>query len=353
MASASHNFVFLECAADGTAREKYDTILLHSACYHGRLEMAQVLLDHDIKVNAKNYRGETALHVVSRSKHNLQEGLHLAQLLLERGGDVNMGNNELWTPLHVASSRGKLDIAQVLLDHGAKANAKDTILRTPLHQVSRGEFESQESGAGVTQLLLEHGADVNALDKHLWTPLHLASHNGRPEIAQMLLDHGAKTDAATDLGETPLLALSRGCTCDPQDAFRVIQLLLDRGADVNARRKDHCTSLHGISYLGRLDIVRVLLDRGAKANAEDNFLRTPLHTVSLGQYKSQEDGAHIVQLLLERGVDVEARDKNHETPLHLAAAGGKLEIAQVLLNRSTVKNDQSQTPSHVGIEGEY
>jgi ankyrin repeat protein len=48
---------------DGNVRDKYDAILLHSASYHGRLEMAQALLDNDINVNVKNHRAETALHV--------------------------------------------------------------------------------------------------------------------------------------------------------------------------------------------------------------------------------------------------------------------------------------------------
>ena len=322
--------------------------------------MAQVLLDHDVNVNAKNYRGETALHTVSRSKLNSREGLRVTQLLLERGGDVDMRDHEHWTSLHTASYHGRVDVVQALLGHGAKANAEDIVLRTPLHEVSLGEFESQESGARVAQILLEHGADVGASDKHLWTPLHIASQNGRPEIAQALLDHGAETNANTDQGETALLVLSRGCTCsspdgvrDSQSDVRVVQLLLDRGADVNARGNDHWTSLHGISYTGRLDIARVLLDRGAKANAEDKLLRTPLHTVSLGKHKSQEDVARIAQLLLERGVDVNARDKNRETPLHLACAyEGRLEIVQVLLNHATEKGDQGQAPSHLGIEGE-
>jgi ankyrin repeat protein len=51
----------LFCAADRNVRDMYDTILLHSASYHGKLEMVQVLLENDIQVDAKNHRGETAL----------------------------------------------------------------------------------------------------------------------------------------------------------------------------------------------------------------------------------------------------------------------------------------------------
>ncbi|KAH9066250.1 ankyrin repeat-containing domain protein [Lactarius vividus] len=331
------------------ARDKYDTILLHSACYYGRLEMAQVLLDHDIKVNAKNHWGDTALHVVSRGEHDSQDGVGVAQLLLERGGDVNTENNDHKTPLDTASYFGRFDIVQVLLDHDAKANAEDSSLRTPLHQVSCGEYDSKESGARIAQLLLDHGVDVNASDKYLWTPLQLASFKGRPGIVQVLLDHGAKADTKNDQDETPLHVMSRG-KFDSQDGARVAQLLLDRGADVNARQKDRCTPLHEISRFGRLDIARVLIHHGAKANAEDSFLRTPLHAVSIGEYESQEDGARIAQLLLEHGVDVNARDRGRETPLHLASACEKLEIVRVLLDHATVKNDQGQTPSHQGSE---
>jgi len=58
---------------------------------HGRPEMARALLNHGVKSNAKNHRGETALHVVSRGRYDpeSQDGVCIAQLLLERGVDVN------------------------------------------------------------------------------------------------------------------------------------------------------------------------------------------------------------------------------------------------------------------------
>jgi ankyrin repeat protein len=341
-------FVSLECAADGKVRDKYDAILLHSASYYGKFEMAQVLLDNHVNVNVKSHLAETALHAVSRGKDNSQEGVRVARLLLERGGDVDAENDDRRTPLHAASYYGRPDIAQLLLDHGANTNAEDMFFRKPLHQVSCGVYESQESGVHVAKLLLEHGLDVNISDKYLWTPLHLASYTPRPKIVEVLLDHGAEVDAKNDQGETPLHLVSR-IKYDPQDVY-VAQLLLDNGADANAKRNDYCTPLHGVAFSGRSEIVRVLLDHGATTNAEDRFLRTPLHTVSLGQYESQEGGVRTAQLLLERSVDMNARDKNNETPLHLASSSGKPEIVRVLLEHATVKNDQD--PSHLGIEGD-
>jgi ankyrin repeat protein len=77
--------------------------------------MVARLLNHCVKVNAKNYWGETALHVISRSRHNSQGGVQAAQVLLERGADVNSQRKDNWTPLHVASYYGNLELIQMLL----------------------------------------------------------------------------------------------------------------------------------------------------------------------------------------------------------------------------------------------
>jgi ankyrin repeat protein len=169
--------------------DKYDTVLLHSAAYHGRLEMVRMLLDHSVKSNSKNHRGETALHVVSRGRHDSQDGVRVARLLLDRGVDVNLQNEDRNFPLHFASYSGKLEIVRVLLNSGANANAKNDRGEAPLHQVSQGEYESQADGVCIAQLLLDRDVDVNTQDKNGVTSLHLASWCGKFEIARLLLEH--------------------------------------------------------------------------------------------------------------------------------------------------------------------
>ena len=95
----------------------------------------------------------------------------------------------------------------------------------------------------------------------------------------------------------------------------------------------------------------MLLDHGANPNVDDNILRTPLHHAAGGRYESQADGVRITRLLLKCGVDVNAQGTNCETPLHLASASGRHEIVRLLLEHATVKNDQGQNPSHLGLEG--
>jgi ankyrin repeat protein len=148
-----------------------------------------MLLNHGVKSNLKNHRGETALHVVSQGRYDSQDGVRVARLLLERGVDVNTQDKDHDSPLHSASYSGKLEIVRVLLNRGAKANAKNDRGETPLHQVSQGKYESQEDGISIAQLLLDHGVEMNVQDKNGVTPLHLASWCGKFEIARLLLEH--------------------------------------------------------------------------------------------------------------------------------------------------------------------
>ncbi len=354
-----NDFFSLERSVAVNARRMDDWTPLHLASYHGRAEIVRVLLDHGASANAENDLGETPLYLASRGVYNSEDdGVCIAQLLLERGGNANSRRKDHWTPLLAASYFGRLEIVRILLDHGAEANAENRQSKNSLDQVSRGEYGSQEDGVRVAQLLLERGVDVNASDKDHWTPLHSASYYGRSEIVRVFLDHGADVNAENHEGETPLELVARGKDHSKGDGVRVAQLLLDRGADVKAQPKGHWTPLNWASYYGKPDMVRVLIDHGATVNlnAENGLLRTPLQDVSRGEYESQDDGVRVAQLLLERGADVNAQDINRETPLHFASSSGRIEIARVLLDHGAIaiaEASEGETPLHAISRGKY
>jgi hypothetical protein len=108
-------------------------------------------------------------------------------LITEHSQDVQasgFGNNT--TPLHLASSRGHVEVARVLLKHGAVITAQDKYGKTPLHWASsRGHLE-------LARVLLEHGAVATAQDRNGLTPLQGASSNGHTELARVLLEHSTE-----------------------------------------------------------------------------------------------------------------------------------------------------------------
>ena len=345
----------IERGVEVDARKTDNWTPLHFAAYFGRTEVARALLDHGASVNVENNAGETPLYVVSRGVYQSQDdGVCIAQILLERGGNVNAICKDHWTALHAASYFGKQEIVRTLLDKGANPNAKNRLGKNSLDLVSRGEYRAEEDGVRITQFLLDSGVDVNASDKDHWTPLHSASYYGRPEIARTLLDHGADVNAENEERETPLNMVSRGKYPSQADGVRIAQLLLDRGAAVDGQPKGDWTPLNWAAYYGRPDLARVLVDRGAAVNKKNNFLRTPLHDVSRGEYESQEDGARVARILLEGGADIEVVDKDRDTPLHFASTLGRIEVARVLFEYGATVNAENydgETPLHVISRG--
>jgi hypothetical protein len=106
-----------------------------------------------------------------------------------------------------------------------------------------------------------------------------------------------------------------------------------KSIDVEARRggeEDGWTCLMTAALHGHLDICRLLIDKGAQVNAKDRNGCTPLH------WAAERGHIEIVRLLCDHGADVDAR--NHQDgsrPLHYAARKGRISIVKELIE---VKN---------------
>jgi Ankyrin repeats (3 copies) len=96
----------------------------------------------------------------------------------------------------------------------------------------------------------------------------------------------------------------------------VVQMLLDRGADMEAKEGHDRTPLHVAAQNGHGAVVQMLLNKGADVAAKEQGGGTPLHGATLNGH-----GA-VVQMLLDWGADVEAKERHNRTPLSQATENG-------------------------------
>jgi ankyrin repeat protein len=203
-----------------------------------------------------------------------------------------------------------VDKVKLLLLKGAIADAKTVEGRTPLYAAA-----SLPDGAPSISLLLEVGAKVDEPTIPGTTALFPAATTSA-EITRLLLDHGANPNARAKTDATPLL-FTQGAD--------VIALLLAHGADVHARSKTGETALMETAIRGDVAATKLLLDKGADVNIADHRGYTPL--LLAAQYDG--DSPELVRLLLARGADLNATAEG-ETALSLAAKRGETEVTKVL-----------------------
>lgn len=105
----------------------------------------------------------------------------------------------------------------------------------------------------------------------------------------------------------------------------MIKLLLERGAEVDAKDQGGSTPLRWASWAERFDTARELLLKGAKVNAQDKSHRTALFGAAGGGY------ADVVRLLLARSADKSLRGgKDSQTPLEKAVKKRQNAVVELL-----------------------
>ena len=118
------------------------------------------------------------------------------------------------------------------------------------------------------------------------------------------------------------------CTALKKKRTEVAKLLLTSGSKVNSRHKNPCnTPLHFAVLNGDTEVVQMLLDKGANIDATNIHGKTPLHNAA------QSAKPAIVGVLLNHGANVDAANKRGVTPLHLAVKNNSKEITTLLLSR--------------------
>ncbi len=254
--------------------------------------------------------------------------------------------------LIAAIRREDADGVDLLLASGANANARDTPPRSVIQNIRimmRAKPDPWPTALVVAvdpprvprivKDLIAAGADVNAKDVQGNTALDRAAYYDIGECIQILIAAGANVNATSDT-ETPLYNAS-----DSGNA-QVVGILLNSGANVNARLKYGSTALMAASSANHPKILNALLVAGADVNLSDTQGYTALR-LTLSQNQSE-----CCRALVSAGADVNAKTFNDFTPLHFAAVEGNPDTIRVLIQAGAKLNARDKwgrTPLDMAI----
>ncbi|TCW61989.1 ankyrin repeat domain-containing protein [Treponema sp. J25] len=349
----------------------------------GEVQRVEEFFTGKLNINTTDEKGRTPLIRAVE----LQD-TKLTALFLALGAAVELQDTEGRTALEIACSNGNQEITKLLAARGAPLYLASTEAQQPVRiAIQKGE--------GLLAALI-HPATLSQRDEKGRTLLHLAALMGKGEAVQQLLAAGIPLNIKDGNGKTALdytleqadsyehvkcaepIILAGGVTQYPNFSYLlqtlrsynvsirfadgstplhqaaraghrgVIQYLLEKKADINAKDSAGSTALHDAARAGHLVIVKTLLEQGADPNARDAKGNTVLHLILPSQVREEA-----VKTLLSYGANPNSKDEHGDAPLHIAIAMnlGEAVVAQLLAAGAdiNIRNTKGQTPLHMAV----
>ena len=374
----------VEGGGDIHARYRYDDesarLLLHDAVSLGQIEFVKYLLDNGAAIESRSaVLGYTPLHLaVARDQ------LELVKLLVERGANLYTSNNfDYSIPVELAKKYRRAGVANYLekvmrekyhldqpepewtrfIDRTEPRNIQVDIpglteyIRQAgsIHQPDHQGYTVLHYVAGVSrrnmellEILVEYsGMKVNAQSVHGETPLYRAVRFDCVEVVRFLLDHDADVNLCDLEGNTPLIAMGifiASGTRGESDEFAIAEMLLAKGADVNAQNVFGRSALHEVAedHMSRfLETAQLLIVNGADVNLQALDGKTALSVAAnIGT-------VDMVELLIKHGAKVDIVDIENESPISRATFREDKKMLALLVEHSENKSPALETPEAI------
>lgn len=345
--------LLLEKGADPNILTGIYGTALKNASSKGNKQIVELLLKNKADPNIPAYHDRTALQEASSYGRT-----EVVELLLDSGADPSIVARESGTAIQEAAYKGHKDVVEVLIEKGADINSKGQEFGSALEAASYSGFKD------LVKMLLEKGADVNIGGGQYGTALKAASSKGHRDIAELLIENGADINILAGY-----IHLFPGCLYGPdylkkgagfegtplqaaayEGNKEVVELLLEKGADVNVKRGEFGPALAAAAFKGHKEIAELLLQNGANPNIIAGFYETALHAAVFGG--SEE----IVELLIEKGADINIVAKDFGTALQTASSDGHQKMVDLLLQKGADPNIKGEVysieskPSSSGVQ---
>lgn len=294
-----------------------------------------------VQVDFCDPRKRTALHLAA-----IHGQSKVAQALLDAGasctprmdGDTSADSaTPRRTALEAALAHGFVETVDVFISNGCYDESKDEQGWTLLHQAA---FHGHQRL--FVAMLNKYPNGVGAQTYAGRTALHLAAQEGRESLVQLLLRRNVDLDARDVDKMTPLFLATAG------GHQSCVETLLKSGADARGVDMRELGVLHLAAREGHSSLFPLLIAKGGELEAGDEHMRRPLH------HAASNNRLTALQRLLQIGADTRARDRNGCTAMHLASETGHVAIVEALLSSGTdvdLRDKAGMTPLMLSARG--
>ena len=263
-------------------------------------------------VNSRFDDGQTPLHLAAIYGHNA-----IAKYLLENNADTTVQDSSGATPLHEAVRYGNVEIAKALLNSGANVNARDNLGKTPVMLIL-----PKDKTAEIYKLLIAHRADLTQKDMFGDTVLHTASMlNVGASTFGILIDGGADVDARNKEGVTPLAIAVQ------KNDLETVRLLTAAGADIHTQDTNGNSPL-SIALAGTSEMLEAVVNEN-NAGFTDSNGNTPLHLALICDAPLSK-----IQYIISLMKDVNTRNKDGNSALFLSILKNRQKVGELLLAKN-------------------
>jgi ankyrin repeat protein len=303
---------------------------LHAAADEGNEESARFLLSFSVEVNLVDDSGLTPLSLAAVRGHH-----GTVQLLLENGATLWQKVDDRLS-IFEAFRRHRdysqfRQVAEMMVLSAEECDnpiERATLLLLNLARVLEPAVFNDVMELS-NLLLTKKPADILA-ENRASTVLHSAACYGNIDIVRICLDAGAGLEDRSIDGQTPLLSALRPFRLDSKSCARargIIDLLLNRGANVNARDAKGATALMYTCVHDEYSecCLRLLDCPGVDIEATTNEGRTALLVAA------QLNSPGIIATLISHKANIDARDKEGKAAIHHAAMNYLSRAIEVLL----------------------
>ena len=234
---------------------------LEQACTNAPSDTVRSILEATKKAGVEISSGMVA--ATNRNDCSESTTLDILTLLINANANIDFRYNarsQGGSALLGAVRQGFTRVVKKLLTHGANANLS-TVLgdKNPL-QVCVEELRMSRAAAKCIALLLEYGANPNIISRSQYaTPLQAMAFLGSATGIKLLLEGSATVNLPTPVGKFGSALQAAAARGD----VRIVELLIQWGADVNAGGGEYGCPLKAALAFNHSDVIRVLLDHGA------------------------------------------------------------------------------------------